>query len=110
MLFSDDSQLSYWTVLGPGRTSLGNFWSEDDAFAFRQRVVAARMEQLERIKSTLTEGEYRGELNFRQNGVVVKQIIIPMMSEEEIEDVSDEQLVDGSFLIAPGSCERSSDS
>ena len=106
MLLTDDSRLSYWTVLGPGRSTLGNFWSEEDAHTFQQRVVDARLDQLERIKSTLSEGEYRGELNFRQNGITIEQVIVPMMTEANIEEISSEQLVDGSFLVASGSCRR----
>ncbi len=91
--------LTYWAVLGPGRKLIANFKEEEEAIEFRSRVVVARLEQLERIKPVLTLGEYNGEYNFRKNGITVKEIVVPMMTNNDMEGLKDEDLVDGNFLI-----------
>jgi len=98
----NETELTYWIVLGPGRKLIANFKKEEEAEEFRRKVVVARLEQLERIRAVLTDGEYRGEYNFRRNGIIIKKIVISMMTSEDIEAAKNEDLVDGSFLITNG--------
>jgi len=95
----NENELIYWTVLGPGRKLIANFSNEEGAHEFRARVVTARLAQLERLKSALTEGEYRGEYNFRKNGIAIKKVVVQLLGDEQASRLTDEDLVDGSFLI-----------
>jgi len=99
---SSQDSITYFTVIGPGSRSLANFRLESDALEFKERVVNARLAQLDRIKDRLTSGELRGELNFRRNGIRIEQQTIEFMSQSESRDISDENLVDGRFLIPVG--------
>jgi|15BtaG_2_1085339.scaffolds.fasta_scaffold28270_2 hypothetical protein len=98
----NENILVYWTVTGPGRNLIANFKREEDALGFRLRVIAARLEQLERIRPVLTDGEYNGEYNFRRNGIAVKKVIVPIMTDREAADIKNEELVDGNFLVIGG--------
>ena len=95
----NENILVYWAVQGPGRKLIANFKKEEEATEFRLKVITARLEQLERIKPVLTEGEYNGEYNFRRNGIAIRKIVVPMMTSQEVNEIKDEDLVDGNFLI-----------
>ena len=98
---SASESIIYFSVVGPGNVPLANFHDEHAAYTFKKRVVTARLEQLERIKDRLTDGEYTGEKNFRSNGVRVDRLTIEFMSVRAALDIPDDRLVDGKFLI-PG--------
>ena len=96
---SSSESIIYFSVVGPGNVAIANFHDEHAAYTFKNRVVAARLEQLERIKDQLTDGEYTGEKNFRSNGVRVDRLTIEIMSVRDALDIPDDRLVDGKFLI-----------
>lgn len=93
------NEISYWIVTGPGQKVLGNFWEKTEAKAFQTKVLKARLDQLERIKPALTKGEYTGELLFRTNSICVSKRTLHMTTSEDISKLSEEDLVDGNFLI-----------
>ena len=96
---SSSESIIYFSVVGPGNVAIANFHDEHAAYTFKNRVVAARLKQLERIKDQLTDGEYTGEKNFRSNGVRVDRLTIEIMSVRDALDIPDDRLVDGKFLI-----------
>lgn len=96
---SSSESIIYFSVVGPGNMAIANFHDEHAACTFKNRVVTARLEQLERIKDQLTDGEYIGEKNFRSNGVRVDRLTIEIMSVRDALDIPDDRLVDGKFLI-----------
>lgn len=94
-------EINYFSVLGPGGKAIANFETERGAYQFRDRVVKVRLSQLERIKGVLTDGEYNGEHNFRSFSITVSPQSITIMSSLESSQMTDDMLVDGSFLV-PG--------
>ena len=96
--------LKYYSVVGPGRNTLASFRYKEDAERFQNRVIESRLAQLDRIKESLTSGEYKGEVSFRKYGVIIIEKYVEFMTLNEALSIPDDQLVDGRFL-AP-SCRR----
>jgi len=94
-------EINYFSVLGPGGRTIANFETEREACQFRDRVVKVRLNQLERIKDVLTDGEYHGEHNFRTFSITVSPQAVTILSSLESNQMTDDMLVDGSFLV-PG--------
>ena len=92
-------RIEYFSVVGPGEKAIANFKDRDDAVTFLERVKQVRLNQLKRIRESLTLGEYKGELSFRTNSLRVVQRDVVLMSRDDAALIPDEVLVDGGFLI-----------
>ena len=65
-------EIVYFSVYEPGGKRLASFRTREAAaiFAFQERN--RRVAELDDTKDTLTQGEYRGAINFATHGITVR--------------------------------------
>jgi len=65
-------EIIYFSVYAPGGRSLANFRTREAAevFAFQERN--RRSAKVDDSKGSMTQGEYRGAINFATHGITVR--------------------------------------
>jgi len=67
-------EIVYFTVYAPGGNLLGNFRSREKAESFAAYERVRRVAEIEdsRADNLVTQGEYRGAINFATYGITVR--------------------------------------
>mgnify|MGYP003626022491 FL=1 len=67
-------EIIYFSVYTPGGVPFANFRSKEAAETFAAQERSRRVAKIEEEAGLLTQGEYRGAMNFATHGVTVRTV------------------------------------
>ena len=65
-------EIVYFSVYEPGGKSLASFRRREAAESFASQERNKRCAKIDDAKDTMTQGEYRGAINFATHGITVR--------------------------------------